>query len=280
MYPLIIVLSNRKTYDRLSFCYFFTIETSKMNAKNSNRGKNLNKIWAQKNRTHTEKYRFSHGIFWKKNNIYFPFLYLTYKNRTLCYLYRHSASISTWKEKQRKNTATFSIHTIIYDFSIFVMFSLTGVHQNCVFFSLLMHARLCSCMFVCVCVCDAVSSLDLNWKTPYAGIPSSQRTVAFEKACILFNLAGVYTQIATKQDRSTEKGLDIAVDNFLRAAGIFKHIHETFTNAPSIDLKPEFLEILVALMLAQARECLYEKLLLQIESFSISNKNHVSESSW
>lgn len=110
------------------------------------------------------------------------------------------------------------------------------------------------------------------------GIPSSQRTVAFEKACILFNLAGVYTQIATKQDRSTEKGLDIAVDNFLRAAGIFKHIYETFTNAPSIDLKPQFLEILVALMLAQARECLYEKLLLQIESFSISNKNHVSES--
>lgn len=110
------------------------------------------------------------------------------------------------------------------------------------------------------------------------GIPSSQRTVAFEKACILFNLAGLYAQIATKQDRSTEKGLDIAVDNFLRAAGIFKHIHETFTNAPSIDLKPQFLEILVNLMLAQARECLYEKLLLQIESFSISNKNHVSES--
>lgn len=88
----------------------------------------------------------------------------------------------------------------------------------------------------------------------------------------------MYTQIATKQNRSTEKGLDIAVDNFLRAAGIFKHIHETFTNAPSVDLKPQFLEILVSLMLAQARECLYEKLLLQIEMFSISNKNHVSES--
>lgn len=111
-----------------------------------------------------------------------------------------------------------------------------------------------------------------------SGIPSSQRTVAFEKACILFNLAGVYTQIATKQDRTSEKGLDIAVDNFLRAAGIFKHIYETFTNAPSIDLNPQFLEILVSLMLAQARECLYEKLLLQIETFSISNKNHVSES--
>lgn len=102
--------------------------------------------------------------------------------------------------------------------------------------------------------------------------------MAFEKACILFNLAGVYTQIATKQDRNSEKGLDAAVDNFLRAAGIFKHLYETFSNAPSIDLKPNFLEILVALMLAQARECLYEKLLLQIETFSIANTNHVSES--
>lgn len=129
---------------------------------------------------------------------------------------------------------------------------------------------------VAVGVSCGIFNLEISF---WLGIPSSQRNVAFEKACILFNLAGVYTQIATKQDRSTEKGLDIAVDNFLRAAGILKHIYETFTNAPSIDLKPQFLEILVALTLAQARECLYEKLLLQIETFSISNKNHVSESS-
>lgn len=127
-------------------------------------------------------------------------------------------------------------------------------------------------------MCSLVSSnifMANHWPL---GVPSCQRTVAFEKACILFNLAAVYTQIATKQDRGSEKGLDMAVDNFLRAAGIFKHIHETFTNAPSVDLKPEFLEILVAMMLAQARECLYEKLLLQIETFSIANKSHVSES--
>ena len=73
----------------------------------------------------------------------------------------------------------------------------------------------------------------------YAGVPSCQRTVAFEKACILFNLGGIYTQIGAKQDRCTEKGLDAAVDSFLRAAGIFKHIHETFTNSPSMDLKPQ-----------------------------------------
>lgn len=96
-------------------------------------------------------------------------------------------------------------------------------------------------------------------------MPSCQRTVAFEKACVLFNMGAVYTQIGAKQDRSTAKGLDSAVDNFLRAAGTFRYIHENFTNAPSMDLGPEMLEMLIQLMLTQARECLLEKLELQSE---------------
>ncbi|XP_055597531.1 rhophilin-2 isoform X2 [Uranotaenia lowii] len=107
-----------------------------------------------------------------------------------------------------------------------------------------------------------------EWYDSLTGVPSCQRTVAFEKACILFNLAAIYTQIGAKQDRSSEKGLDAAVDNFLRAAGVFRHIYDTFTNAPSMDLKPQVLEVLVALILAQARECLYEKLLLQLEEMT------------
>ncbi|XP_061501176.1 rhophilin-2 isoform X2 [Anopheles gambiae] len=105
-----------------------------------------------------------------------------------------------------------------------------------------------------------------EWYDSLTGVPSCQRTVAFEKACILFNLAAIYTQIGARQDRSSEKGLDAAVDNLLRAAGVFRHIFDTFTNAPSMDLKPQVLEVLVALMLAQARECLFEKLLLQVEN--------------
>lgn len=97
------------------------------------------------------------------------------------------------------------------------------------------------------------------------GVPSCQRTVAFEKACVLFNIGAVYTQIGAKQDRTSAKGLDAAVDSFLRAAGTFRYIHENFTNAPSMDLGPEMLEMLIQLMLAQARECLLEKLELQSE---------------
>lgn len=62
-------------------------------------------------------------------------------------------------------------------------------------------------------------------------------------------MGAIYTQIGAKQDRSTTKGLDSAVDNFLRAAGTFRYIHENFTNAPSMDLGPNMLEMFVQLML-------------------------------
>ena len=91
------------------------------------------------------------------------------------------------------------------------------------------------------------------------GVPCTQKTVAFEKASVLFNIGGLYTQIGTRQDRSTYEGLDCAVDNFLRAAGTFQFIQENFSNAPSSDLGTDCLKMLVQLMLGQARECLFEK---------------------
>ena len=97
------------------------------------------------------------------------------------------------------------------------------------------------------------------------GVPCTQKTVAFEKASVLFNIGGLYTQLGTRQDRSCAAGLDCAVDNFLRAAGTFQFIIENFSNAPSSDLGPDCLNMIVQLMLAQARECLFEKGALGLE---------------
>lgn len=110
---------------------------------------------------------------------------------------------------------------------------------------------------------DRSLGIYFEWYDSLTGVPSCQRTVAFEKACVLFNMAALYTQLGAKQDRLTTKGLDQAVDNFLRAAGTFTYVYENFTNAPSMDLAPHMLDMLVQLMLAQARECLFEKLELQ-----------------
>merc|ERR1712110_21160 len=106
---------------------------------------------------------------------------------------------------------------------------------------------------------DRSLGIFFEWYDSLTGVPSSQRTVAFEKASVLFNIGALYTQIGTRQDRSSLSGLDTAVDNYLRSAGTFQYILENFTNAPSMDLGPATLEMLVHLMCAQARECLFER---------------------
>lgn len=110
---------------------------------------------------------------------------------------------------------------------------------------------------------DRSLGIYFEWYDSLTGVPSCQRTVAFEKACVLFNIGALYTQLGARQDRQTARGLDQAVDAFLRAAGTFTYICDNFTNAPSMDLGPHMLQMLVQLMLAQARECLFEKLELQ-----------------
>ena len=86
-------------------------------------------------------------------------------------------------------------------------------------------------------------------------MPSAQRTVAFEKACVLFNLGALHTQIGTREERGTEEGLDNAVDNFLRAAAVFRFIVDNFTNAPSMDLAPQVLDAFILLMIVNPSSC-------------------------
>eukprot|EP00061_Rhincodon_typus_P012890 g38921.t1 len=50
------------------------------------------------------------------------------------------------------------------------------------------------------------------------GVPSYQRALAFEKGSILFNIGALYTQIGARQDRTTEEGINRAIDAFQKAA--------------------------------------------------------------
>ncbi|KAF0756674.1 Rhophilin-2-A, partial [Aphis craccivora] len=134
-----------------------------------------------------------------------------------------------------------------------------------------------------------------EWYDSFGGpVPScGQRTVRFEQACVLFNVAAVHTQMGAKYDRrcrddaddgddddynmsigsgkrtgssSTSTGPE-AVDGaaaaaqcFLRAAGAYRHIGDTFANAPARAADLRATGVLYALMMAQAHECAFEKL--------------------
>ncbi len=63
-----------------------------------------------------------------------------------------------------------------------------------------------------------LSCLPLRYDS-LTGVPSCQRTLAFEKGSVLFNIAALYTQIGARQDRSVTAGIDKAIDAFQRAAG-------------------------------------------------------------
>ncbi|XP_060898375.1 rhophilin-2 isoform X2 [Labrus mixtus] len=101
-----------------------------------------------------------------------------------------------------------------------------------------------------------------TWYDSFTGVPVCQQNLSLEKASILFNMAALYSQIGTRSDRQTIVGLEEAISSFQKAAGTLNHLKETFTHTPSYDMSPAMLSMLIRMMLAQAQECLFEKMAL------------------
>uniref|UniRef100_A0AAX7UYP2 Rhophilin, Rho GTPase binding protein 2 n=1 Tax=Astatotilapia calliptera TaxID=8154 RepID=A0AAX7UYP2_ASTCA len=101
-----------------------------------------------------------------------------------------------------------------------------------------------------------------TWYDSFTGVPLCQQNLSLEKASILFNMAALYSQFGTRANRQTLTGLEEAVSSFQKAAGVLNNLKETFTHTPSYDMSPAMLSMLIRLMLAQAQECLFEKIAL------------------
>jgi hypothetical protein len=89
--------------------------------------------------------------------------------------------------------------------------------------------------------------------------PTSQYSLAFEKASIIFNISAILSCYAAAQDRSDESALKTAYHSFQASAGMFTYINENFLHAPSTDLSRETVKTLIHLQLAQAQEVFLEK---------------------
>ena len=66
--------------------------------------------------------------------------------------------------------------------------------------------------------------------------PTSQYSLAYEKASIIFNISAVLSCHAANQNRSEDSGLKFAYHSFQASAGMFNYINENFLHAPSVDL--------------------------------------------
>lgn len=89
--------------------------------------------------------------------------------------------------------------------------------------------------------------------------PTSQYSLAFEKASIIFNISAVLSCHAADQNRAEDTGLKTAYHSFQASAGMFTYINENFLHAPSTDLNRDTVKTLIHITLAQAQEVFLEK---------------------
>ncbi|KAK9314492.1 BRO1-like domain-containing protein [Lipomyces starkeyi] len=97
-----------------------------------------------------------------------------------------------------------------------------------------------------------------TWMDAFTHAETTQHSLAFEKASILFNLASTNSHIAVETN-----DLKIAYKTFQAAAGIYTFVAENFLHAPSADLNRDTVRALASLMLAQAQEVFVERLLVE-----------------
>lgn len=96
---------------------------------------------------------------------------------------------------------------------------------------------------------------------------------------MLFNLGAVYSQIALAADRVTDVGIRTACGAFQSAAGAFAWLRESgvaakaaAAGATTVDVTPDCAGMLEKLMLAQAQECFFEKVIAGGKPPSLSSK--------
>ncbi|XP_014470359.1 PREDICTED: programmed cell death 6-interacting protein [Dinoponera quadriceps] len=88
-------------------------------------------------------------------------------------------------------------------------------------------------------------------------------TLAYEKVCVLFNIAALQSSVAAMQSLESDEGLKLAAKLFQQSASIFNSLKGDVMMAiqqePTPDISPETLGALSALMLAQAQEIFVHK---------------------
>jgi hypothetical protein len=101
--------------------------------------------------------------------------------------------------------------------------------------------------------------ISFTWFDAFTHKPTSQYSLAFEKASVIFNISAVLSCHAAVQNRSEDNGLKTAYHSFQASAGMFTYINENFLHAPSTDLSRDTVKTLISITLAQGQEVFLEK---------------------
>lgn len=106
-----------------------------------------------------------------------------------------------------------------------------------------------------------ILNIEFTWHDAFdKSSKTKQHSVAFEKACILFNLASLLSYLAGEA-AYTDEDLKKSYQYFQQSAGAFQFIQENFMHAPSDDMTVESVKAFTKLMVAQAQEAFLLKYL-------------------
>ena len=94
--------------------------------------------------------------------------------------------------------------------------------------------------------------------------------ITFERCCLLFNIGALQCQIAKSQNFDSDEGLKAACKHFQGAAGTFTRlrddVYQHLSIAPTPDLGAESTTAMCNLMLAQAQEAFFLKVMSPLYS--------------
>ncbi|EIW79638.1 BRO1-domain-containing protein [Coniophora puteana RWD-64-598 SS2] len=103
--------------------------------------------------------------------------------------------------------------------------------------------------------------VNFPWNDAFTNKQTTQTSIAYEKASVLFQIAATQSAIAAAQNRSSPEGLKLAFYYFRACAGMLTYINENFLHAPSTDLSRDVIKFLVGIIVAQATEVFLEKVI-------------------
>ncbi|KAH9068320.1 pH-response regulator [Lactarius deliciosus] len=142
----------------------------------------------------------------------------------------------------------------------------SSVHVNQVDSILVYHAQLA---FILTKLPEDIT-LDIPYAPVFSpdSLPVSLSNLHFERCCVLFNLASLYSQLGLAEDRTNPDGVKRASAFYKNAAGTFSYLKASArTKLKStlaaddglpLDLSEGFLGAMESLMLAQAQECVWQ----------------------
>ncbi|WVW85372.1 hypothetical protein I302_107410 [Kwoniella bestiolae CBS 10118] len=111
------------------------------------------------------------------------------------------------------------------------------------------------------------------WNDAFTDKPTTQTSLAFEKASIIHLISSVLSSLAQTPSRSDPEGLKRAYYNTRASAGMLTYINENFLHAPSTDLSREVVQLCIGIMSAQATEIFTEKLIEEKKSPALVSRS-------